>query len=84
MAEWIGLLASTTEYSTFKHRRSQKRIGTLTTKNANRHIRKEKDLEASERKAETIAHPNLVSTPNSATEEAGIAGTPSRLSVESQ
>ena len=88
MAEEISLLTSTIEHqlppARSKARKSQKQVGkfgALTTKDANRHIatRKEKDQEASVRKARRMAPPSLNSTPNSAAEAAQTAEIPRRL-----
>ncbi|KAJ5144328.1 hypothetical protein N7476_004862 [Penicillium atrosanguineum] len=87
MAEEISLLTSTIQHQLppmpSKARKSRKKTGkfsALTTKDAKRHAttRKEKEHAASVRKGRKMAPPSLLLTPESATEEAESAETPSR------
>ena len=70
-----------------KARKSKKevgRFGAITTKYAKRHAttKKEKEHAASVRKGRKMAPPSVLLTPESATEEAESAETPSRLPLD--
>ena len=91
MAEEISLLTSTVQHQLppmpSNARKSQKRVGrsgALTTKDAKRlaAARKTKDDAASVRKGRKMAPPSQLLTPESATEEAESAETPSRLPLD--
>lgn len=88
MAAEISLLTSTIQHqlppmpsSARKSRKQVGRFGAMTTKHAKRYAvtKKDKEHAASVRKGRNVAPPSLFLTPESATEEAQTAETPSRL-----